>query len=90
MTPKKPHLKQLICDPDGSYSHTKLWANIANATATGAILNVSYNGTLSAELLGTFLVGVGAQRVASKFLDKKTQEVAQEVQENENIEDANK
>jgi len=81
----KNKLFELISDKDGSLSHTKIWSNIANGTATGAIINVSMNGTLSAELMGVFLAGVGLQRLGSKYIDNNsTQET---VIQNQNIEE---
>lgn len=63
---------ETIKDPDGSYSHTKIWANIANASATLAFLYNTYKYPMSAELLGTYVLAVGAQRAFSKYLDGKT------------------
>jgi hypothetical protein len=62
--------KQLITDPDGTLSHTKVWSNIANSVGAGAFIMHVAKYPLTPELLGTFILAIGAQRVASKYLDK--------------------
>jgi hypothetical protein len=79
---------ELISDKDGSLSHTKLWSNIANGIASGSVINTSINGTLTPELLGVFLAGVGLQRLGSKYLDTETKDTTQETTTtNQNIEE---
>lgn len=52
-------------------SHTRLWANVAYATATGCIVWQAYQGKLDAELLLVYLGVVGASATASKYLSAK-------------------
>lgn len=67
------NLKELITDTNGSLSHTKLWANIANFTATYTFIYSVYRYPLTPELLAAYVASVGLQRVASKYLDIKAQ-----------------
>jgi len=65
-------LSDLITDAGtGMVSHTKLWANIAYATATGAFAWMSYTGTASADIWLIYLVTIGASATASKLLSLK-------------------
>ena len=52
----------------GQLSHTKLWANVAYAATTVAIVKSAWAGTLTADLLWPYLVVVGASTAASKLL----------------------
>lgn len=49
-------------------SHTRLWANVAYATATGCLLWQTHQGKLTSDLLLVYLGVVGASATASKFL----------------------
>jgi hypothetical protein len=61
------NLKELISDTNGSLSHTKLWSNIAYATAcTATIMNPS------PEMVGVMLAGIVLGRTSSKYLDTKS------------------
>jgi hypothetical protein len=66
-------IMELITDRNGTLSHTKLWSNIANLVASSAFIINTYKYPMSAELLTAFVLSVGAQRVASKYLDIKDQ-----------------
>lgn len=62
-------LSDLITDAGtGQLSHTKLWANVAYAAATWAIINAAVMAELSPDLLLIYLGIVGASATASKFL----------------------
>ncbi len=62
-------LADLITDPGtGMVSHTKLWANIAYAAATGAFLYMSYAGTASADIWLIYLASIGTSATLSKLL----------------------
>lgn len=49
-------------------SHTRLWANIGYATATGCVIWQTAIKQLTAELLLIYLVAVGTSAGLSKFL----------------------
>lgn len=62
-------LHDLITDAGtGQLSHTKLWANVAYAAATWAIIHAAVMAELSPDLLLIYLGAVGASATASKFL----------------------
>ena len=62
-------LKDLITDFGlNRLSHTKLWANVAYATGTGAVALDAYRGTLNTEIFLGYLAIVGASSTASKLL----------------------
>lgn len=62
-------LVDLITDAGtGMVSHTKLWANVAYATATGAFAYAVYKGTASADIWIIYLGVVGASATLSKLL----------------------
>ena len=61
-------LKELITDPNGTLSHTKIWSNVAMFTATIAFANAE---TLTPELLVAYVASVGLNRLGSKYLDIK-------------------
>lgn len=52
-------------------SHTKLWANIAYATATLAFGYMVYKNTATAEIWLIYLGGIGASATLSKLLSLK-------------------
>lgn len=65
-------IQDLITDAGtGLLSHTKLWANVAYATATVVVLWLAWRGALGADLLLIYLGVVGASATASKFLSLK-------------------
>jgi hypothetical protein len=64
-------MKEMLLDDKGKLSHTKMWSNIANATATGIVIKMAYMSTLSADIFMIYLIFVGASRLGSKFLDLK-------------------
>lgn len=66
-------LKDLITDsaePD-RMSHTKLWANVAYATATVVFALQAYKGSLNADVWLIYLGVVGAHSAASKLIGMK-------------------
>ena len=65
-------LADLITDAGtGMVSHTKVWSNIAYATATGAFVYMSYAGTASADIWLIYLASIGASATVSKLLSLK-------------------
>ena len=65
-------IKDMITDVGtGQTSHTKVWANIAYATATGAFIYVVYVGTDTDMIWLIYLGVVGASATASKFLSMR-------------------
>ena len=52
-------------------SHTKLWANIAYATATIAFAYMCYAGTATAEIWLIYIGSIGASTTLSKLLSLK-------------------
>lgn len=64
--------RELITDPNGTLSHTKIWSNIGMATLTITFAIGSYTHGSSAELMLTYGSIVVAGRISSKYLDSKT------------------
>ena len=64
--------KELITDPNGTLSHTKIWSNIGMATITITFIVGSYTHGPSSELMLTYGSIVVAGRISSKYLDTKT------------------
>ncbi len=64
-------LKQLNQSPDGKFSHTKFWANIAYATATFVILYLLFKGQLTETYFVDYLAVVALHSSASKFIALK-------------------
>lgn len=59
----------LISNPySGRMSHTKLWANVACATATGMFVYQGAQGTLSAEVWLIYLGLVGGYAAALRLI----------------------
>lgn len=52
----------------GQMSHTKVWANVAYATCTGAFGYAVYKGTATADIWLIYLGVVGASATVSKLL----------------------
>jgi hypothetical protein len=66
------NIKDLITDfGTGRLSHTKLWSNIANLTATCIVIIQAINGSLLVDIFIAYLVFVGASSLGSKFLSMK-------------------
>ena len=55
----------------GMISHTKLWANIAYCSATGAFLYMVYQNTATAEVWLIYLASIGSSTTVSKLLSLK-------------------
>jgi hypothetical protein len=66
------NLKDLITDAGtGQLSHTKLWANIAYASATVAFLYAVHKDSATADVWLIYLGVVGASATVSKLLSLK-------------------
>lgn len=63
-------LMELITDPNGSLSHTKIWSNIGMATLTVTFIVGTYVHGITAELILAYGGIVISGRAASKYLDK--------------------
>lgn len=66
------NLKELITDPNGTLSHTKIWSNIGMATLTGAFIIQSVNHGITPELIVAYGGVVVFGRATSKYLDTKS------------------
>jgi len=65
-------MKDLITDSGtGQLSHTKIWANVAYASATVGFLYAVYKGTATSDIWFVYLGIVGASATASKLLSLK-------------------
>ena len=64
--------KELITDPNGTLSHTKIWSNVGMMTLTITFAIGSYTHGPSAELMLTYGSIVVAGRISSKYIDSKT------------------
>jgi hypothetical protein len=64
--------RDLITDSaTGQVSHTKLWANVAYASATGVLITADSSSVIFPEVFFIYLGTVGASATASKFLSLK-------------------
>jgi len=63
--------KDLTSTPDGKFSHTKFWANIAYCTATFVIIKLTYFHQLTENYFLIYIGVVAAHGTASKFLSTK-------------------
>lgn len=63
--------KDLFCDPDGSLSHTKIWANVGNSVLSISFIYEAYLRGITPELIISYGVVIGGYRLTSKYLDMK-------------------
>ena len=64
--------KELITDPNGTLSHTKIWSNIGMALICVAFVHEVYSKGLTPELLVAFGGVIVFGRATSKYLDTKS------------------
>lgn len=64
-------LAELITDPNGTLSHTKIWSNIGLATITFTYIHHVVKNGLSPELMVAYGGIVVFGRVASKYIDSR-------------------
>ena len=64
-------LMELITDPNGSLSHTKIWSNIGMATLTVTYTIGTYMHGITPELMIAYGGIVILGRASSKFIDTK-------------------
>jgi hypothetical protein len=64
--------KELILDPNGSISHTKLWSNIGMGVVTITYIIGTYMHGITPELMATYGGLVIFGRATSKYLDTKS------------------
>ena len=64
--------KELITDPNGSLSHTKIWSNIGMFALTVAFTWTSIKTGVTPELIVAYGGVVVFGRATSKYLDNKT------------------
>lgn len=64
--------KELITDPNGTLSHTKIWSNIGMATVTITYIIGTYMRGTTPELMVTYGGLVIFGRATSKYLDGKS------------------
>lgn len=62
-------MASLFNDPQGNFSASKMWTNIAYAVSTYIVLTKSTGANW--ELLLVYLAAVGGSEVAKKFLNMK-------------------
>jgi len=65
-------LMELITDPNGSLSHTKIWSNIGMATLTATYAVGTYMHGITPELMVAYGGIVVMGRATSKYLDTKS------------------
>lgn len=54
--------------PDGKFSHTKFWSNVANATATFIMIKLTYTGALTENYFMIYLGVVASHTAVSKLI----------------------
>ena len=64
--------KELITDPNGSLSHTKIWSNIGMFALTVAFTWTSIKTGVTPELIVAYGGVVVFGRATSKYLDNKS------------------
>ena len=63
------HLSDLVTNPaTGRLSHTKLWANVASASATGLFVYQGVQGTLGADVWLIYLGTLGSYSAARHWI----------------------
>lgn len=62
--------KELITDPNGTLSHTKIWSNVGMATLTVTFIIGTYTHGITPELIVAYGGIVVFGRATSKYLDK--------------------
>ncbi len=65
-------LLELITDPNGSLSHTKIWSNIGMATLTVTFIIGTWSHGITPELIVAYGGIVVFGRATSKYLDTKS------------------
>ena len=65
-------LIELITDPNGSLSHTKIWSNIGMATLTVTFIIGTWSHGITPELIMAYGMVVVFGRATSKYLDTKS------------------
>lgn len=65
------NIKELITDPNGSLSHTKVWSNIGMFALTVSFVWTSINSGVTPELIVAYGGVVVFGRATSKYLDTK-------------------
>lgn len=60
--------KGLNTNPDGKFSHTKFWSNVANACATFIMIKLTYTGTLTENYFMIYLGVVASHTAVSKLI----------------------
>ncbi|MBT9145424.1 MAG: hypothetical protein DDT42_01295 [candidate division WS2 bacterium] len=63
------NLKSIICDPHGEISQSKVWSNIAFATATFVVIKLAMNNSqYIGEVFLWYLVVVSGSELGKKFM----------------------
>lgn len=60
--------KGLTTTPDGKFSHTKFWSNVAYCTATFVILKLTYASQLTEDYFLIYLAVVASHASLSKWI----------------------
>ena len=54
--------------PDGKFSHTKFWSNVANAVASFIMIKLTYTGALTENYFVIYLGVVASHTAVSKLI----------------------
>jgi hypothetical protein len=65
------NIKELFLNDGGNLSHTKLWANIACASATAVFIKIGWTGTMQADVMLTYLGSVGGYSAVLRLIAAK-------------------
>jgi hypothetical protein len=75
---------ELITDPNGTMSHTKLWSNIGMAVVTVTFCWHVYKRELTSDLMIAYGAIVVFGRAASKYIDSKGNSQSVSIPQEEN------
>ena len=64
-------IRQLCVDDHNKVSHSKVWSNVANLTATAIVLYWGYLGTLSDDMLLWYMLILSGHAATSKLIKNK-------------------
>ena len=66
--PRRPALGDLVCDPDGRLSATRLWYSVGNAAMTVAFVAHALHNPLTADLLFAYGLVVAGSNAANRVI----------------------
>ncbi|MCI4437050.1 MAG: hypothetical protein JHC33_09615 [Ignisphaera sp.] len=62
-------IMELIKDPNGTLSHTKIWSNVGYSAITYAFLDTCHAKGATPELILAYAAAVGVYRLGNKYID---------------------